>query len=192
MSGSRAAKLDNYVASGGGSSSQLMVVRRLIAQRILPARQVVKCAPWVIERAQLELPAVRKAIRRVPEGRRSLTNRKPAFLLIPARYSSMSYVSDSSLGLSLRSSKNPLEPDASGQFANCGGLPAARQRSSIRSRRTELSGSRANPGLFEPTSDGRYRPVNRSSTAAHTRLHAARVALRRGAPQLESLLRSRS
>jgi len=49
----------------------LMVVRRLIAQRILPARQVVKCAPWVIQRAHLELPAVRKEIRRVYEGRRS-------------------------------------------------------------------------------------------------------------------------
>ena len=49
----------------------LMVVRRLIAQRILPARQVVKCAPWVIERRDLDLPAVRKEIRRVHEGRRS-------------------------------------------------------------------------------------------------------------------------
>jgi len=48
----------------------LMVVRRLIAQQILPARQVVKCAPWMIERADLELPAVRKEIRRVHEGRR--------------------------------------------------------------------------------------------------------------------------
>jgi hypothetical protein len=49
----------------------LMVVRRMIAQQILPARQVVKCAPWIIERADLELPAVRKNIRRVHEGRRS-------------------------------------------------------------------------------------------------------------------------
>ena len=49
----------------------LMVVRRLIAQHILPARQVVKCAPWVIERANLDLPAVRKEIRRAREGRRS-------------------------------------------------------------------------------------------------------------------------
>jgi DNA invertase Pin-like site-specific DNA recombinase len=48
----------------------LMVVRRMIAQKILPARQVVKCAPWMIERAHLELPAVRKEIRRVHEGRR--------------------------------------------------------------------------------------------------------------------------
>jgi len=48
----------------------LMVVRRMIAQKILPARQVVKCAPWVIERAHLELPAVRKEVRRVHEGRR--------------------------------------------------------------------------------------------------------------------------
>jgi DNA invertase Pin-like site-specific DNA recombinase len=48
----------------------LMVVRRMIAQGILPARQVVKCAPWIIERADLELPVVRKEIRRVHEGRR--------------------------------------------------------------------------------------------------------------------------
>jgi DNA invertase Pin-like site-specific DNA recombinase len=49
----------------------LMVVRRMIAQGILPARQVVKCAPWIIERADLELPVVRKEIRRVHEGRRA-------------------------------------------------------------------------------------------------------------------------
>jgi DNA invertase Pin-like site-specific DNA recombinase len=49
----------------------LMVVRRMIAQKILPARQVVKCAPWIIERVHLELPAVQKEIRRVHEGRRS-------------------------------------------------------------------------------------------------------------------------
>lgn len=48
----------------------LMVVRRMIARKILPARQIVKCAPWMIERAHLELPAVRKEIRRVHEGRR--------------------------------------------------------------------------------------------------------------------------
>jgi len=49
----------------------LMVVRRMIAQKILPARQVVKCAPWMIERVHPELPAVQKEIRRVHEGRRS-------------------------------------------------------------------------------------------------------------------------
>ena len=48
-----------------------MVVRRLIAQKILPAKQIVKFAPWMIERTHLELPAVRKQIRRVHEGRRS-------------------------------------------------------------------------------------------------------------------------
>jgi hypothetical protein len=47
-----------------------MVIRRLIAQRILPAKQMVKFAPWMIERTHLELPAVRKQIRRVHEGRR--------------------------------------------------------------------------------------------------------------------------
>jgi hypothetical protein len=47
-----------------------MVVRRLIAQKILPAKQIVKFAPWMIERTHLELPAVRKEIRRVQLGRR--------------------------------------------------------------------------------------------------------------------------
>jgi hypothetical protein len=49
----------------------LMVVRRMIAQKVLPAREVVKCAPWMIQRAHLEIPAVRKEIRRVHEGRRA-------------------------------------------------------------------------------------------------------------------------
>ena len=47
-----------------------MVVGRLIAQKILPARQIVKFAPWMIERTHLELPAARKEIRRVHKGRR--------------------------------------------------------------------------------------------------------------------------
>jgi hypothetical protein len=47
-----------------------MVVRRLIAQRILPAKQIVKFAPWMIERTHPELPPLRKQIRRVHEGRR--------------------------------------------------------------------------------------------------------------------------
>jgi hypothetical protein len=47
-----------------------MVVRRLIAQKILPAKQIVKFAPWMIERTHLQLLAVRKQIRRVHEGRR--------------------------------------------------------------------------------------------------------------------------
>ena len=49
-----------------------MVVRRLIAQKSLPAKQIVKFAPWMIECSHLDLPAVRKEIRRVHEGRRSL------------------------------------------------------------------------------------------------------------------------
>ena len=47
-----------------------MVVRRLIAQKILPAKQIVKFAPWMIERTHLELSAVRKEIRRVRVGQR--------------------------------------------------------------------------------------------------------------------------
>ena len=48
-----------------------MVVRRLIAQKILPAKQIVKFAPWMIERAHLELPAVRRHIRLVHTSRRA-------------------------------------------------------------------------------------------------------------------------
>ena len=47
-----------------------MVVSRLIAQKSLPAKQIVKFAPWMIERSHLDLPSVRKEIRRVHEGRR--------------------------------------------------------------------------------------------------------------------------
>ena len=46
------------------------VVRRLVAQKILPAKQIVKFAPWMIERAHLELPAVHRAVRLVHTGRR--------------------------------------------------------------------------------------------------------------------------
>jgi hypothetical protein len=46
-----------------------MVVRRLIADKVLPAKQIVKFAPWMIERHCLELPAVRKAIHIVHSGR---------------------------------------------------------------------------------------------------------------------------
>jgi hypothetical protein len=47
------------------------VVRRLIEQKTLPAKQVVKFAPWMIERAQLTLPAVHRAVRLIHTGRRS-------------------------------------------------------------------------------------------------------------------------
>jgi hypothetical protein len=48
-----------------------MVVRKLIAQKILPAKQIVKFAPWTIERSHLELPAVRRYIRLVHTNRRA-------------------------------------------------------------------------------------------------------------------------
>lgn len=46
------------------------VIRRLIREGTLPAKQVVACAPWVIERQSLELPAVQRRARAVREGRR--------------------------------------------------------------------------------------------------------------------------
>jgi hypothetical protein len=47
------------------------VVRRLVMQKTLPAKQIVKFAPWMIERAHLDLPAVHRAVRLVHAGRRS-------------------------------------------------------------------------------------------------------------------------
>ena len=44
-------------------------VRRLVAQKTLPAKQIVKFAPWMIERSHLDLPAVHKAVRLVHTGR---------------------------------------------------------------------------------------------------------------------------
>jgi len=46
------------------------MVQRLIRCGILPARQVVKCAPWVIEEKDLELPAVQAAVRAARRGKR--------------------------------------------------------------------------------------------------------------------------
>ena len=44
------------------------VIRRLIREDILPAKQVVQCAPWVIDRKDLELPEVQVQIRAVRKG----------------------------------------------------------------------------------------------------------------------------
>jgi hypothetical protein len=46
------------------------VIERLIRNSVLPARQVVKCAPWIIEAKNLELPAVRAAVQAVLQGKR--------------------------------------------------------------------------------------------------------------------------
>jgi DNA invertase Pin-like site-specific DNA recombinase len=47
-----------------------MVIRKLIANKTLPARQIVKYAPWIIERGDLELPAVQRAVQHVYKGQR--------------------------------------------------------------------------------------------------------------------------
>jgi DNA invertase Pin-like site-specific DNA recombinase len=44
-------------------------VQTLIRKGILPARQVVECAPWIIERKDLDLPAVQAATHSVQRGR---------------------------------------------------------------------------------------------------------------------------
>jgi DNA invertase Pin-like site-specific DNA recombinase len=46
------------------------LVRNLINKGVLPARQVVKCAPWVIERESLSRPAIRAAVQAARDGLR--------------------------------------------------------------------------------------------------------------------------
>ena len=45
------------------------VIRRLIKQRLLPAKQVVESTPWIIARQDLDLPSVQAEIRAVRQGR---------------------------------------------------------------------------------------------------------------------------
>lgn len=47
------------------------VVRRLVSQKTLPPKQIVKFSPWMIEREHLDLPAVHRAVRLVNTGRRA-------------------------------------------------------------------------------------------------------------------------
>ena len=46
------------------------VIKNLIADGVLPATQVVKCAPWVIRRVDLQLPSVQARIQAVHDGRK--------------------------------------------------------------------------------------------------------------------------
>jgi excisionase family DNA binding protein len=46
------------------------VVRRLIREKVLPAEQVVRYAPWLIRREDLLSPAVQAAVQAVQEGRK--------------------------------------------------------------------------------------------------------------------------
>ena len=48
------------------------VIKRLIREKILPARQVVSYAPWVIERSSLDLAEVQASIHAVHNGRKLL------------------------------------------------------------------------------------------------------------------------
>jgi len=44
------------------------VVKRLIRERVLPAKQVVKFAPWIIEKKNLLLPAVQQQVKAARRG----------------------------------------------------------------------------------------------------------------------------
>ena len=64
------------------------VIKRLLKEEILPARQVVPGAPWVIERKNLQLPVVQAQIQAVYAGRKSphITDRQAE---LPLKYSSL-------------------------------------------------------------------------------------------------------
>lgn len=47
------------------------VVERLVRQKVLPAQQIVPYAPWVIERANLQLPAVQAMAQAIRKGQKS-------------------------------------------------------------------------------------------------------------------------
>lgn len=53
------------------SNVSFTAIRRLIKLGHLPAKQVVKYAPWIIERKDLELPAVKRTIQAIHSGKRS-------------------------------------------------------------------------------------------------------------------------
>jgi DNA invertase Pin-like site-specific DNA recombinase len=48
------------------------VIRRLIRESILPAKQVVKYAPWIIEKSDLQLPAVQAQVKVARRGAHKL------------------------------------------------------------------------------------------------------------------------
>jgi DNA invertase Pin-like site-specific DNA recombinase len=53
------------------------VVKRCMVQGILPARQVVPYAPWIIQRTDLALPAVQAVVQGVRTGRHQRSLRQP-------------------------------------------------------------------------------------------------------------------
>jgi hypothetical protein len=59
------------------------VVKRLIRERILPAKQIVKYAPWIIEKKDLLLPAVQAQVKAARRG----AHRPPQILLAQGQLS---------------------------------------------------------------------------------------------------------
>jgi hypothetical protein len=62
------------------------VIKRLLKERLLPARRVVPGAPWVIERKNLQLPVVQAQIQAIHAGRKppQITDRQAE---LPLKYS---------------------------------------------------------------------------------------------------------
>ena len=55
-------------------SVSLCVIRTMIRNKILPAKQAAKCAPWIIEDADLALPAVRNYAQQAGTGKSAPCN----------------------------------------------------------------------------------------------------------------------
>jgi hypothetical protein len=56
------------------------VIRTMVRNRILPARQVSKCAPWMINDSNLELPAVRNYAKQARTGKSAPCDTDTQFL----------------------------------------------------------------------------------------------------------------
>lgn len=50
------------------------VIRRLVKERTLPANQIVESTPWIIDRGDLDLPAVQSDVIAVRQGRQPTRN----------------------------------------------------------------------------------------------------------------------
>lgn len=64
-------------------------VRRLIKNKIITAKQAINCAPWQIEKSELEKECVKQIIKRIKKGQRVMIEEHPPQLPLLDKKSSM-------------------------------------------------------------------------------------------------------